>query len=152
MLRSIVSFFRMRHNPLPPGPLKKSERRIVTELLESKDPTELIAALDCGDIKIVNRWGRDYQSTGGQIKICMDIYGAEVHIRDGELLDCRPQSYGLTQANGIRLFIAIMAAYNHKTSIEYSEDLAYSHQAQRDMWARQAETEIKFMRSAYVRI
>lgn len=139
MIVPFLNFFRMRHDQLPPGPLPKSERRIITDMLESKDPTELIAALDSGHIKIVNKWGRDYQSTGGQIKICMDIYGPEVHIRGGELLDCNPHSYGLTSANGTRLYIAIMAAYGHKTSIDASEEMAYRHEEQIKMWAMQAE-------------
>lgn len=145
MLRAIINFMRPVH-PMQPDIFKKSERRIVSDMLESKDPTELIAALDAGDIKIVQSFGRDYKSTGGEIRICMDIFGAEVKIRGGELLDCRPQSYGLTEPNGQRLYLAIMAAYRGMTSIEFSEEQAHYEEERSAARALAIEKEIKFLR------
>lgn len=145
MLDYIINFFRPVH-PAPTIPARKSEHRIVSEMLESKDPTELIAALDAGDVVINQVYGRDYASGSGQIKICMDIYGAEVTIRGGELLDCRPQSYGLTPANAERLFIAIMAAYHKKTSIVYSEEMAHHEEDCRESVRQRIESEARFHR------
>lgn len=141
----LYSIFKMKHHP--DGPLPKSERRIVLDMLESKDPTELIAALDSGQIKIVQSFGRNYKSTGGQIKICMDIYGAEVHIRGGELLDCRPESYGLTRASGERLFSAIMASYCGMTSVQYAEGQAYRHEREIELWKSLVNTNQNMFRA-----
>lgn len=44
----------------------------------------------------------------GRITVCCDIYGPEVKIDGGELLDCCPSYYGLTKENAMLLYEAIL--------------------------------------------
>lgn len=51
-----------------------------------------------------------YFSPAGEVKVCKDIYGPEVTLGGRrELLDCCPESYGLTRLQGDRLYAAILS-------------------------------------------
>lgn len=52
--------------------------------------------------------GLYYSSRWSTIRICDDIYGYEVKILGGELVDCCPHYYGLDYEEGKRLYRAIL--------------------------------------------
>jgi hypothetical protein len=52
---------------------------------------------------------RDYASKTFRVTVCDDIYGYEVKIDNGELLDCCPSYYGLTKETADQLYTAILS-------------------------------------------
>jgi hypothetical protein len=57
---------------------------------------------------IFNNSNRSQISASGRITICHDIYGPEVKIDQGELLDCAPSYYGLSYDDGQLVYNAIL--------------------------------------------
>ena len=51
------------------------------------------------------------KSKGGLVSVCNDIYGSEVKLNNGELLDCRPEYYGLDTEPSYDLYVAILDNY-----------------------------------------
>jgi hypothetical protein len=80
---------------------------------------ELAAHLASDQFSVAKVTGRRYVSKGGGVKICYDIFGPEVrlvpriyvHGLEPGLLDCAPDSYGLTSSEATRLYEAILSGH-----------------------------------------
>jgi hypothetical protein len=77
------------------------------QALYAGNPEPLIELMASTRTPTFSQLGRKYWSGTGRITICSDIYGPEVKIDGGELVDCSPAYYGLTHETGKRLYEAI---------------------------------------------
>jgi hypothetical protein len=97
---------------------KETEEDKAIDAMFSGTPSVLIAQMN----KIQPPFkccGRTYYSPTKRITVCDDIYGYEVKIDGGELLDCSPGSYRLTSDTATTLMDAILS--NVPSSIAFSK-------------------------------
>lgn len=112
LFRLIAGFFKRRG---------RREGELVSLALKYKKPEPLIQHLMTTRETFIKWSTRDYVSPSGRITVCDDIYGYEVKIDGGEMLDCSPSSYGLTRETADRLYIAILSCVPN--SVAYHEKI-----------------------------
>lgn len=66
----------------------------------------------------------NYVSNGGEVTVCRDIYGPEVKLFGGELLDCRPAFYNLTKEHAMMVYDAICDRVYKRTVKDQIRDKA----------------------------
>lgn len=75
-----------------------------------------IEHIQSDDFKWVRIGPMDYVSNCGQITLCNDIFGYEIHMLGGhELVDCNPGYYNLTHEQGRDIQRALADKFNART-------------------------------------
>jgi hypothetical protein len=94
----------------------RKESELVTAALNG-EPLTLIEHFEKQTKPFKQISSRDYISASGRITVCDDIYGYEIKIDNGLLLDCSPSYYGFREETAMRLYNAIVSCLKMKREL-----------------------------------
>ena len=83
------------------------EAKIIKKSIVTNNHTELLRYVETISGKFIP-CGMNWISPGGCIEICDDLYGYEVSINGGPLIDSDYEWYGWTRGTGIKIYKAIV--------------------------------------------
>lgn len=88
---------------------KNKEWIAVDEFMKTQNASKFVDFLEKNPPVFDERCAYETRySTSGRISLCEDIYGDEVRLGNGKMIDCYPESYGLTMSEADSVYRAIL--------------------------------------------